>query len=109
MTGGGAGGVVLIYLACALSVVPAYQLHNFWLLADCLMVAIFAAVALLTLLNTFLTELLPTQTRGDAFAWSNNFLGRIGYVIAPAIVGAAAGQIGWGNAASVTVVFVWPR
>ena len=99
-------GAILIYLAMALSVVPAYQLRNFWALTVSLMVAIFAAVALLTLLNTFTTELFPTEIRGDAFAWSNNFLGRIGYVIAPAIVGAAAGQIGWGNAVSVTAVFV---
>jgi putative MFS transporter len=44
--------------------------------------------------------------RGDAFAWSNNLLGRIGYVIAPFLVGKAAETVGWGTAVSTTVLSV---
>jgi putative MFS transporter len=99
-------GAVLIYGVCALFVVAAYQLEGFWVLTACLMGAIFAAIALLTLLNAFTTELFPTEMRGDAFAWSNNLLGRIGYVIAPFLVGLAAERIGWGDAVSLTVVAV---
>jgi putative MFS transporter len=65
-----------------------------------------AAIALLALLNTYTTELFPTEMRADAFAWSNNLLGRIGYVIAPGIVGWAAGYMGWGNAVSLTAISV---
>ena len=39
-------------------------------------------------------------------AWSNNLLGRIGYVIAPVIVGKAAESVGWGTSVSVTTVSV---
>lgn len=97
---------VIIYLATAAGVLAAYRLHSYWLLTASLMVAIFGAVALLTLLNAFTTELFPTERRADAFAWANNLLGRIGYVIAPALVGAAAVRIGWGPAVSFTVVFL---
>ncbi|MBI4503028.1 MAG: MFS transporter [Gemmatimonadetes bacterium] len=99
-------GAVLIYVLLATSVVAAYQLNGYWALTVALTVAIFSAAAVLVVLNSFTTELFPTAMRGDAFAWSNNLLGRIGYVIAPAIVGWAAGRIGWGDAVSLTAVTV---
>jgi putative MFS transporter len=97
---------LLIYGVSAVFVVLAYQLTHFWILTICLAFAIFAAIALLALLNTFTTELFPTDMRADAFAWSNNLLGRIGYVIAPVLVGRAAESYGWGNSASMTAVTV---
>lgn len=97
---------VLIYGTGAVFVVGAYQLEGVALLTACLTASIFAAIALLSLLNAFTTELFPTEIRADAFAWSNNLLGRIGYVIAPWIVGHAAERVGWGNAVSLTTVAV---
>jgi putative MFS transporter len=99
-------GAALIYSVCTVFVVLAYQLHGFWQLTFCLSAAIFAAIALLALLNAYTTELFPTEMRADAFAWSNNLLGRIGYVIAPGLVGWGAGYIGWGNAVSLTAIAV---
>ena len=99
-------GAALIYSVCTVFVVLAYQLHGFWQLTFCLSGAIFAAIALLALLNAYTTELFPTEMRADAFAWSNNLLGRIGYVIAPGLVGWGAGYIGWGNAVSLTAIAV---
>jgi len=99
-------GAVLIYLISGVSVVLTYQLHNFWLLTASLMWAIFSAIALLSLLNVYTTELFPTDMRADAFAWANNLLGRIGYVLAPVLVGRAAAHIGWGNAVSLTAIAV---
>jgi putative MFS transporter len=96
---------VLIYLLTAGGTLIGYQAHSYWVLTAAMTVAIFGGVALLTLLNAFTTELFPTDRRADAFAWSNNLLGRVGYVIAPAFVGAAAGVIGWGNAVSLTAGF----
>ncbi len=99
-------GAALIYGVCTVFVVLAYQVHGFWQLTFCLSAAIFAAIALLALLNAYTTELFPTEMRADAFAWSNNLLGRIGYVIAPGLVGWGAGYIGWGNAVSLTAIAV---
>ena len=99
-------GATLIYVLLAISVVAAYQLHGYWPLTIALTGAIFSAASVLAVLNSFTTELFPTELRSDAFAWSNNLLGRIGYVIAPAIVGWAAGNIGWGSAVSLTAVTV---
>lgn len=95
---------VLIYGTSAFFVVLAYNLHDFWLLTVCLSVAIVMAIALLTLLNALTTELFPTAMRADAFAWANNLLGRIGYVIAPAVVGFAASNVGWSWALSFTAL-----
>ncbi len=97
---------VVIYGVTTVFVVMAYHLKQFWILTFSLAFAIFAAIALLALLNAFTTELFPTDLRSDAFAWCNNLLGRIGYVIAPVIVGKAAESIGWGTAVSTTVVAV---
>lgn len=97
-------GATVIYGLGVVFVVFAYQAHGFWLLTVSLMGAIFTAIALLTLLNTFTTELFPTEMRADAFAWANNLLGRIGYVVAPWVVGSVAGVIGWGDAVSLTVI-----
>ena len=55
-------------------------------------------------LNAFTAELFPTELRGDAFAWSNNLLGRIGYVTSPALVGLLAGTHGWGRSVQYMVV-----
>ncbi len=97
---------ILIYGVSVVFVVLAYQLTHFWILTLCLSAAIFAAIALLALLNAFTTELFPTDMRADAFAWSNNLLGRIGYVIAPVLVGRAAETWGWGNSVSTTAISV---
>jgi putative MFS transporter len=96
----------LICLLLAASVVAAYQVSGYWFLVGALTVAIFANASVLSLLNSFTTELFPTERRGDAFAWANNLLGRIGYVIGPVVVGAAAGVMGWSNSVSLTVVSV---
>lgn len=95
---------VLIYGVGAVFVLLSYQLTHFWVLTVCLAFALFAAIALLALLNAFTTELFPTDMRADAFAWSNNLLGRLGYVVAPVLVGRAAESVGWGNAVSTTAV-----
>ncbi|HEX9691257.1 MAG TPA: MFS transporter [Gemmatimonadales bacterium] len=97
---------ILIYGVCAVFVVLAFQLHEFWQLTACLVAAVFSAVAILTLLNTLTTELFPTHMRADAFAWANTLLGRIGYVAGPLLVGVAAGPVGWGNAVSLTALAV---
>jgi MFS transporter, putative metabolite:H+ symporter len=52
-----------------------------------------------------MTELFPTHLRSDAIAWSNNLLGRIGYMLSPIAVGFAAEEIGWGPAVSATALF----
>jgi len=97
-------GALLIYSVSAVFVVLAYQLRTFWALTACLTVALVAAIGILTLLNALTTELFPTEMRADAFAWANNLLGRIGYVIAPGVVGAVAAQTSWSLAVPLTAI-----
>ncbi|MDH3292216.1 MAG: MFS transporter [Gemmatimonadota bacterium] len=99
-------GALLIYSVSAVFVVLVYQLRNFWALTACLTVALVAAIGILTLLNALTTELFPTEMRADAFAWANNLLGRIGYVIAPGVVGAVAAQTSWSFAVPLTAIAV---
>ncbi|MBW2465419.1 MAG: MFS transporter, partial [Deltaproteobacteria bacterium] len=98
-------GASVIFGVTSIATVACYSLHGFWPLTIALMGGIFGASAVLTVLTTYTLELFPTHLRAGAFAWANNLLGRIGYVIAPPLVGAAAGEVGWGLAVSCTAVF----
>jgi putative MFS transporter len=97
-------GAVVIYALAVLGVLGSYGFHDRWLLTAALVFGIFGASAVLPVLNAWTTELFPTALRGDAFAWSNNLLGRIGYVASPALVGLLAQSWGWGLAVQVTVI-----
>jgi putative MFS transporter len=94
----------LIFVGMAAAIVAAYQLHALTSLTAALAVFVFCVSAAFTVLNSFTTELFPTDCRAEAFAWANNLLGRSGYVFGPAIVGAAAGAVGWGTAISLTAI-----
>jgi putative MFS transporter len=94
----------VIYPVGMVAGVLAYQLETFWALTMCLTIALVASIGVLTLLNALTTELFPTSMRADAFSWANNLLGRIGYVIAPGVVGALADHVGWGTAVPLTSV-----
>jgi len=97
-------GAVLIFVLTSVGVVLAYTLHNRWALTAALGVGIFGSSAVLPVLNAFTAELFPTALRSDAFAWANNLLGRVGYVLAPLGVGAAAGVYGWGPSVAATAI-----
>ncbi len=98
-------GAVIIFLATSLSTVGAYTFASKVPLALSLVVAIFGTTAVLQVLNAFTAELFPTERRADAFAWCNNLLGRLGYVLSPLLVGIVAEQHGFGLAVSLTAVF----
>ena len=107
---------VLIFVVTAVSALGCYTTEEPWLLFPSVVGAIFGASAVLPVLNAYNTELFPTHLRGSAFAWSNNLLGRLTYVIAPAGVGFAAASVGWGPAVAplaigpilaLVLIFAW--
>lgn len=98
-------GAVIIYGVLSLGVFTAYSLHGRGALTGALILAVFGCSAFLPVLNAFTTELFPTGYRADAFAWSNNLLGRIGYVLSPPLVGYFAARHGWGPTVAATAVF----
>jgi putative MFS transporter len=99
-------GAALIFGSGALGIWGAYSLHGFWPLTLALVFAIFASSGVLVVLNTYNTELFPTDMRADAFAWSNNLLGRISYVFSPLFVGFAAREVGFGSAVRPTALML---
>ncbi len=56
------------------------------LLGPALVILIFFATSYLTICGTYAAELFPTRLRSSAAAWTNNTLGRLGMVLAPAMV-----------------------
>ncbi len=98
-------GAAIILGAAALGTFTSYTAHGRWALTASLVLSVFGASAVLSLLNAYTTELFPTEQRGDAFAWSNNLLGRLGYVLSPLAIGAAAERVGWGAAVAPTGAF----
>lgn len=78
-----------------------------------LVVLIFFATGYISLVATVSAELFPTRLRASAAAWTNNSLGRIGMVAAPALVGLMAeyfadplvkSSTGVGQAVAVTAI-----
>ncbi|MEZ4393252.1 MAG: hypothetical protein R3A48_19380 [Polyangiales bacterium] len=61
--------------------------------------------AVIAVLNAYTTELFATRDRAEAFAWSNNLLGRSTYVISPIVLGYTAERVGWGPSVGATSVF----
>ena len=109
-------GAALAFGSMIVGVVAAYGLHDRWALLGGLALGIFGINSVLPVLNTYTTELFPTELRSDAFAWANNLLGRTTYVLAPWLVGMAAGSMGWSRAVSLTtlcallaLILVWWR
>jgi putative MFS transporter len=98
-------GAVVIYLIAAAGCVLSYTLTSHAALTMALVLAIFGVSAVLPVLNSYNTELFPTELRGDAFSWSNNLLGRIGYVTSPLMVGQLAVHWGIGPAIASTAIF----
>jgi putative MFS transporter len=98
-------GGVLVYVALISGVLGSYTLHATGGLAVSMILAVFGLQSVLTLLNTYTTELFPTAYRGDAFLWSNNLIGRVGYVLSPIVAGQLAGDGGWGPVMRWSVVF----
>ncbi len=98
-------GAAIIFVTTSVGVLASYTVSGHALLTGALMLAIFGVSAVLAVLNSYNTELFPTELRGDAFSWSNNLLGRIGYVLSPPVLGIAAASVGWGKAVASTSVF----
>lgn len=97
-------GAAVIFVTGVLGILGSYGLHGTIPLAFALVLAIFGASAFMPVLNAFTAELFPTEFRADAFAWSNNLLGRITYVLSPLALGWAAQRVGWGKAMQMTTV-----
>lgn len=97
-------GAAVIFLTAVVGVLGAYGLHGVAPLGGALILAIFGASAFMPVLNAFTAELFPTALRADAFAWSNNLLGRLTYVLSPLALGWSAHRIGWGPSLQLTTV-----
>ncbi len=98
-------GAAVIFCVASASTLVAYLAHDYWLLTIGLTGGIFASSACLPVLTSLTLELFPTELRADAYAWSNNLLGRIGYILGPLAVGFAAKRFGYGPAVACTAVF----
>jgi len=87
-------GAAVVFSIGGFGLIGCYTLHGFVPLTAALVFGIFSASAYLPILNAYSTELFPTKWRGAGFAWSNNLLGRFGYVAGPYVVGVIVAQTG---------------
>lgn len=95
-------GAVVIFTATSLGVLGSYTLSGQAALTGALVLGVFGTSAVLPVLNAYNAELFPTAVRSDAFAWANNLLGRLSYVVAPIFIGMSAERLGWGPAVAAT-------
>ncbi len=91
----------LFYFAGAAATVIGFQSQSVLAISIGLFLQTFFLGAFLPVTSAFMAELFPTEMRANAAAWSNNLLGRLGMIGAPALVGYLAGPTGSvGNAVS---------
>ncbi len=99
-------GAAIVFSLGGIGVVLCYTLESKWALTGALTLGIFGASAYLPLLNAYTSELFPTELRGTAAAWTNNLLGRFGYVLSPFLVGLAVTETGaYGPVVASTAIF----
>ncbi len=99
-------GSAVVFVTGSVAIYFAYTLSDLTALTVALIFAVFSVSSYLPILNAYTTELFPTELRGSAFAWCNNILGRVSYVLAPALVGALADHSGaYGPVVVWTAVF----
>jgi len=98
-------GAAIIFACTILGVLGGYSLHGLVPLMLSMTVGMFGISAVLTVLNTFMTELFPTEVRGNAVAWSNNLIGRIGYVFSPLLLGEVVEKYGLGLPLRLSTLF----
>jgi putative MFS transporter len=80
-------GAVVIFGVGIAGVFLSFTLWDPLALQIVVIFGIFGVSAVLPVLNSLTTELFPTALRSDAFSWSNNLLGRLGYILGPATAG----------------------
>jgi MFS transporter, putative metabolite:H+ symporter len=97
-------GAAIVFALAIIGVVATYTFEPRWAITAAMTLSIFGASAVLPVLNAFTTELFPTAYRADAFAWTNNLLGRIGYVLSPLAIGTFAEAHSWGPVLRATAV-----
>ncbi|MET0286622.1 MAG: MFS transporter [Polyangiales bacterium] len=97
-------GALIVLGTASASVLTAFSAHDFWLLTVGLTGSIFGASAVLPVLNTLTLELFPTAMRADAYGWSYNLLGKLGYILGPLVVGYGAERWGYGPVLSAITI-----
>lgn len=106
----------IIFSIMAVSVASCFLLHGFWPITIALAGGIFGTSAMLAVMNTITAESVPTEFRGETFAWANNLLGRVSFVLAPLFIGFLADDdafgagfgLGWGWGPSVALTAGFP-
>lgn len=98
-------GAAVIFVVTSLATFVTFTAHDYWILTLGLTGCIFGASAVLPVLNAITLELFPTDVRADGYGWSNNLLGRVGYIAGPALVGFLAKPFGVGGATALTGIF----
>ena len=53
--------------------------------------------------STWTNELFPTHVRGNAMAWTNNIVGRLGQVLVPTLIGTLSATMALGHAVAIAM------
>jgi putative MFS transporter len=101
-------GALLAYGCTILGALGAYTLEDSRALTVCLVMGVFGFSAVIPVMSAYTTERFPTELRADAFAWSNNLLGRSAFILAPLTIALGTRNWGWTWSTAVPVMTVGP-
>jgi MFS transporter, putative metabolite:H+ symporter len=95
----------VFFLGAAISIFWAFTASQTTHMYISIGLCVFFVTSFLPISSTYTTELFPTHLRANAAAWTNNTLGRVGCVVAPALTGYLAAILGSiGNAVAALSV-----
>ncbi|WP_395819340.1 MFS transporter [Archangium minus] len=101
-------GALLAYGCTILGALGAYTFEDPRALTLSFVLGVFGFNTVIPVLSAYTTERFPTGLRADAFAWSNNLLGRSAFILAPLMIAFGTRNWGWGWGTAVPMMAAGP-
>ena len=94
---------VLIIAVGAVFSIMTFMSDNMIVVLACNVVSVGCLNSFLVVGSTLTNELFPTEIRGNAMAWTNNIVGRLGQILVPVFIGTLTLAISIGHAISIAM------
>ena len=93
---------LIISVGAVFSIIT-FMSSNFFVVLLCNIISVGCLNSFLIVGSTLTGELFPTEIRGNAMAWTNNIVGRLGQILVPVFIGTLTLVISLGHAIAIAM------